>query len=179
MFSHLNGQNHKLKVALEKDPHANWHRAALNRFTVKHSQNNDELSKLIKTIQSDAAYPWPAGKNPRGRERGGPGEIKLEDRADTGGRGGVGGRKLKRPLRAESEERQGRIGGGFGAETRGARLPYSDSLVRPQSKEEGEEMIEMGKRLFDLVLRSDFPKLDRRQKESLSKVVEKVLSQRP
>ena len=86
---------------------------------------------------------------------------------------------MKRPLRAESEERQGRIGGGCGAETTGARLPYSDSLVRPQSKEEGEEMIEMGNRFFDLVLRSDFPKLDRRQKESLSKVVEKVLSQRP
>ena len=168
MFSHLNGLSHKRNVAprhLSKE--------ALSRFIVEHSQNNQDLSELIETIQSDAAYPWPAGKNPRGLERGGPGE--MEDWAATGGGGG-----RKRPLRAESEERQARAAGGFGAEASpGVKLPYPDSLERPQTKEEGEEMIEMGKRLFDLVLGSDFTQLDQRKKEELSQEVEKMLGSKP
>ena len=173
MFSHLNGLSHKRNVAPR-----HMSTGALRRFAVQHSQNNQDLSELIKTIQSDASYPWPAGKNPRGLERGGPGE--MEDWAATGGGGGGGSGGRKRSLRAEGEERQDRAGGGFGAgASLGVKLPYPDSLERPQTKEEGEEMIEMGKRLFDLVLGSDFTQLDQRQKENLSQVMEKMLGPRP
>ena len=133
MLSHLNGQNHKQKVANSVDPrNSNMRRDALHRFTVAHSQNKQRLAELIETIQSDAAYPWPAGKNPRGRERGGTGEMEVEDRGASGG-GGGGGRK--RPLRDQSEERRG-----FGAETKVVvKLPYPDSVKKPQTKEEADK----------------------------------------
>ena len=71
MLSHLIGRNHKKKVAIKKDPrYSNMRGPALDEFALTFSQNDQELSKLIKTVQSDTAYPWPAGKNPRGRERG-------------------------------------------------------------------------------------------------------------
>ena len=156
MLSHLNGQGHKRNVALRLDPrHSDMSRAALTRFAVENSQNRQRLSKLIKTIQSDALYPWPAGKNPRGRERGGPGgEVEVEDWAISGVSGG-----RKRPARDRSS--------------------FPDSLERPQSKEEAEEMIQMGRRLLQLVLWSDFTNLDQRQKENLSQVVERILGPRP
>ena len=168
MLSHLIGRNHKKKVAIKKDPrYSNMRGPALDEFALTFSQNDQELSKLIKTVQSDTAYPWPAGKNPRGRERGGSGEMELEDRG-----GATGGRKRGRE---ESQERKG-----FG---RGAvvdvKLPHPDAVEKPRTREEAEEMIEMGRRLFDLVMGSEFPRLDQRQKENLSRVVEKSLSHGP
>ena len=165
MLSHLNGRNHKLKVAVSLDRHNQYLRGdALRRFAVKHSQNREKLSKLIKTIQSDDAFPWPAGKNPRGRERGGTGEMEVEDR-----------RGRKRPMRDQSEEKRG-----FGAETKVVvKLPYPDKVEKPRTKEEAEEMVEMGRRLFNLVLGSDFTKLDQKQKENLTNVMERMVGPRP
>ena len=165
MLSHLNGQNHKLNVAVSRDGRNQYLRgSALRRFAVDHSQNKEKLSKLIKTIRSDDAFPWPAGKNPRGRERGGSGEMEVEDR-----------RGRKRPLRDQSEEKRG-----FGAETKVVvKLPYPDKVEKPQTKEEAEEMVEMGRRLFNLVLGSDFTKLDQKQKDNLTNVMERMVGPRP
>ena len=170
MLSHLNGQNHKRNVAAGMNPrNSNLSGHALRRFAGNHSQNGRELSKLIKTIRSDADYPWPAGKNPRGLERGGTGQMEVEDLGATGGK--------KRPLRDQNEERRG-VGFGFGAEAVG-KLPYPDSVEKPETKEEAEQMIEMGRRLLDLVLQSDFSKFDQSQEENLSSVLVKVVGRRP
>ena len=167
MLSHLIGRNHKMKVAIKMDPkNSNMSGSALDRFAVRSSQN-DQTSRLIRTIQSDTAYPWPAGKNPRGRERGGSGEMELEDRG-----GATGGRKRGR------EESQERKGFGWGAEVM-VKLPHPDAVEKPRTREEAEEMIEMGRRLFDLVMGSEFPRLDQRQKENHSRVMEKSLSHGP
>ena len=166
MLSHINGRNHKMTVAIRKDlKNSNMGESALNRFTRDFSQNHQQLSRLIRTIKSDTAYPWPAGKNPRGRERGGSGE--MEDRG-----GATGGRKRGR------EECQERKGFGVEAEVR-VKLPHPDAVERPRCRQEAEEMIEMGRRLFDLVMGSEFPRLDQRQKENLSRVMEKSLSHGP
>ena len=137
--------------------------SALNKFTRDFSQNHQQLSRLIRTIQSDTAYPWPAGKNPRGRERGGSGEMEVEDRG-----GATGGRKRRRE---DSQERKG-----FGVEVEVmVKLPHPDAVERPRSRQEAEEMMEMGRRLFDLVMGSEFPRLDQRQKQNISSRMEKIL----
>ena len=96
-------------------------------------------------------------------------EVEVEDRAASGG-----GRGRKRPLRDQSEEMRG-----FGAETKVVvKLPYPDSVKRPSTKEEADEMVEMGRRLFDLVLSSDFTKFNQKQKKDLTNVVEKIVGPR-
>ena len=165
MLSHLNGQNHKRNVAVRKDSrnaNMSWH--ALSRFAGNHSQNSQELSKLIKTIRSDADYTWPAGKDPRGLERGGTGQMELEDWGAA--RGGK-----KRPRREQSQERR-EVGVEAGAMVK-------ISVERPQTKEEALQMIEMGRRLLDLVLVSDVINFDKKHKENLSGVIEKVVGRRP
>ena len=81
----------------------------------------------------------------------------------------------KRSRRDQSQERR-EVGVEAGAMVK---IPYPVSVERPQTKKEALQMIEMGRRLLDLVLVSDVINFDQKQKENLSGVIEKLVGLRP
>merc|ERR1712243_180285 len=80
MLSHLHGISHQRKVAERMGFNIDLgSKGDLNRFVRENYQNGEPLSKLIKTVRSDQSYPWPAGKAPWSRERGGTGYPPREE----------------------------------------------------------------------------------------------------
>jgi len=140
MLSHLNGMNHKRTVAARRDPrNADMAPGALKRFAVKYSENQANLSKLIKTVKSDEEFPWPAGKYP-----------------------GLG--PVQPPIKRRRE-------GGLAVQSRLVKLPHPNSVARPQTEDEAEGMIEMGRKLFELVLESQYTSFNQAEKQQLKNTV--------
>ena len=59
-------------------------KSRLLQMVSRNSENQANLSRLIITIRSDSRYPWPTGKAPWSKERGGTGEPPLDARENFG-----------------------------------------------------------------------------------------------
>jgi len=130
MMSHVLGTKHRENFMDTKGgtTRVNLSRDALLRAVRPYRENNRRLNDLIKTKISDLEYPWPPGKAPWSGEWRGSGVPPVV-----------------------------REGGSYSTQekpvvNRGTKLPPPDSILPPSSVDEAIRMLEVGKRITELVM---------------------------
>ena len=93
-----------------------------------YSENNRRLNDLITTKISDQEYPWPPGKAPWAAEWGGSGVPPVVREGGS----------------CSAEKKQAGNGG--------SKFPTPDSIRPPSSVEEAIRMLEVGRRITELVM---------------------------
>jgi len=129
MMSHVLGTKHRENfMDTKRGIRNNLSRDALLRAVKPYSENHRRLNDLITTKISDLEYPWPPGKAPWAAEWGGSGVPPVVREAGSCP-------AEKKPV-------------GYG----GSKLPTPDSIRPPSSVEEAIRMLEVGKRITELVM---------------------------
>lgn len=151
MFSHIMGGRHRQLFAERIGHRGTFSQMDLLRLARDNNENNSRMSGLMETIKSDIEYPaWPAGKAPWAVERGGSGLPPPEFRASSTSsstRSGVGSDSMS---------------GGTGARIWKLPLDY-----KPQTGEEAEKMISVGRKLLETVVMSEYSGLTRAEKDMI------------
>ena len=145
MFSHVMGKEHRQRFLEKKcGRQRSWKKASsgeLLREVNKFAENNHQLSKLIQTTKSDAKYPWPPGKAPWAKERGGSGINPYSQ-------GRLATADVNREMRSQRKN----------APSIPARppiqLPCPDSVAPPSTAEEADQMMELGLKMLERVITS-------------------------
>ena len=119
------------------------------------------MSNLMETIRSDIEYPaWPAGKAPWALERGGSGLPPL----------GAIARSSSSSSSTRSSARSDSMLGGFRA-----RIGRPPTDYQPQTDEEAEKMMSVGRKLLETAVRSDYSGLTRAEQNMILENLEQIL----
>ena len=116
----------------------------------------------METIRSDIEYPaWPAGKAPWALERGGSGLPPLEAMARSSSSTSSSTRSS---VRSDSM-----LGGSR------ARIGRPPTDYKPQTDEEAEKMMSVGRKLLETAVRSDYSGLTRAEQIIILENLEQIL----
>ena len=163
MFSHLMGGKHRQAFAEKIGHRGSFNQRDLLKLARDNNENGRRISDLMETITSDIEYPaWPAGKAPWAVERGGSGLPPSEARASSTTS------SLTRPAsRVKTDSASG------GGRAKIGRLPPD---YKPQSDEEALKMIEVGKKMMEMAVRSEHSGLSRAEQDQILGTMENILN---
>ena len=151
MFSHIMGGKHRQLFAERIGHRGTISQMDLLRLARDNNENNSRMSGLMETIRSDVEYPaWPAGKAPWAVEKGGSGVLPFEVRSSSTSSSTRSG--------ARSDSMSGRTG---------ARIGKLHPDYQPQTGEEAEKMISVGRKLLETVVMSEYVGLTRAEKDMI------------
>ena len=144
-WSHVMGKEHRQRFLEKKSGRQRSWKHALSgellREVRKYAENNLQLSKLIQTTKSDAKYPWPPGKAPWAKERGGSGINPYSQER-------VAIADVNREMRSQRKN----------SPSIPARpplqLPCPDNVAPPSTATEANQMMELGLKMLERVITS-------------------------
>lgn len=160
MFSHIMGGKHRHAFAEEIGHRGSFNQRDLLKLARDNNENGSRISALMETVTSDTEYPaWPAGKAPWAVERGGSGLPPPEARASSTSTSSM---TRVRTDSASGAHRRAKIG----------RLPPD---YKPQSDEEAQKMISVGRKLMEMAVRSEHSGLSRAEQDQILGNLENIL----